>query len=180
MPSCVQYTTDRRMSSSSTAVCAWCWTWNLCCSWVACHQQSITAISIVLAAQANISKPLFAVQPNGPAIVCFDFKCNLHTICIAPARLQTHRMSGDATTNHPQLTLTSKSCKPELPLVHHWRQITRNVHAAHMNHNCRACGLEVCLCSFWVVLACLRPEFSTTPGHTIWSMNIQIMSCLEP
>jgi hypothetical protein len=65
---------------------------------VACHQQSITAISIVLAAQANISKPLFVVQPNGPAVVCFDLKYNLHTICIAPARLQTHKLSGDATS----------------------------------------------------------------------------------
>lgn len=54
-----------------------------------CHEQSIAAISVVLATQADISKAMPPVQPNGPGIVSFDFKDNLHAICITPAVCMT-------------------------------------------------------------------------------------------
>jgi hypothetical protein len=52
------------------------------------HQQCITAISVVLFTQANISKPMLYVQSDGPGVVSFDFKHCFQTIFITPAGLQ--------------------------------------------------------------------------------------------
>jgi hypothetical protein len=58
---------------------------NCCCSRVPRHQQRIAAIRIVLSAQAHIHETMLPIESDGPAVVGFDFKYNLHTVCITPA-----------------------------------------------------------------------------------------------